>query len=325
MPYPFTPSQVPETFDLDSLGVTPPDIDFTFHEKVVDVFAVPAPLATVTITVDDSARYAIGVPLYFAGFGIFRVTGLPSSTGITIESVTAATGVSVPIGTPFCTCALPETADEPAATDNLIYDTLATSFVVPAVGADASIEVIRGGWFVLNAVIFVENAGWFKISNPYDGSDKKCVAAKLFDNGSAAAGGTIPAGARVHAATELPYTPDNDTIVHSMVGVVPGTGRIAVAGKYPTTPGTAGVKIVYGETAPNDAYNTTLTDVAVVFADAFEDPPHVTITLVAPNVGNTSLPSYGLKVVSETGFTIFIDCQAALGAGAYFLWSAIGK
>jgi hypothetical protein len=327
MPYPVEPAQLPPDFDLTTLEVTPPDIDYTFHELVTELNTVPAVAGTITIPVDSAVRYAVGTPLYFAGHGIFRVTSRSTvNETITIENVTATAGIAIQIGTPFNVCALPPIVEEDAAA-NPIYDTLASSFSVPGVGNPVTIEVINGGWFVLNGIIFVENAGWFKITDPAaSGSDKKCATLQIFTHGGATSG-TITAGARVHAVSELPYIPDGATIVTSNATAAPGGGRMAVGTQFPQTPGVASVKILTGSTTPTTyaAPAGTKTVATVTFDPAFTGVPSVTLSAVCPNVASAMYPVVHLSELSATQMTIKLDIGASgSGADAYVNWIAIG-
>ena len=320
MPYPYEPQQIPAEFDLDDLVVTPPDVDYLFHEKTTQVFAVPAPLGTVGIDVEESARYAIGVPLYFAGFGIFLVTGLPSDTSITVESITATEGESVPIGTPFCVCALPETTEEDE--DTQMYDVLAAGFTLPAVGNEVEITVVRGGWFLLNAIFYVAGAGWYRITNPYVGSDRVCTAEKLYTNGSPD-GGTVSAGAFILPVGELPFSADGVTIVTSNPTNTAGEGLLSTGPTIPKTPDLEDQIIQTGATAPSAGWGPGYVNAVITFPIEFGNVPVVTFSPLVPNYANNNFVYY-LTALSETGMTITIYASTTTGADSQMLWIAIG-
>jgi len=322
MAYPYEPQQLPSDFDLETLEVSPPDVDYSFHEKTTELVAVPAPLASVQVTVEDSTRYAIGMYLYFAGIGVLYVNGLPSATSISVESITATEGTSIPIGTPFASCAEPvETAEE--ADDPFVYDFLAEPFTIPAVGGSVAITVLTGGWFVLNGVIFVEGAGWFRITDPENGSDKSCIAEKLYENGSTATG-VISAGSFVKAVTELPYAPDEDTIVTDFSGgSTPGYGVMIVGPQFPQAPDSDDTIIQVGFTPQTASLNGHSSVGPISFGEEFEDLPVVVITPFFPN-GSNSSTRWDVTDLSTTEFSFHVDATTT-GADSQFMWIAVGQ
>jgi len=320
MAYPYEPEITPPTLTLTDLVVTPPDVDYTFHELVTAPFAVPAPLGTVAVAVEDSTRYAAGMPLYFAGYGIFLVSSLLSPTSIAVESLTATTGVTVPIGVPFNSCARP--AEVTAAEANPIYDTLSAAITIPALGAPVTIDVVNGGWFVLSGILFIEAAGWYQITDPYNGSDKSCIAVKLYDDGSPATG-TVSAGATVLAVGELPYAPDGDTIITSNATGLPGGGRFAVDPRFPQTPNEDKVIIQTGITAKHAGYYSRVRLPAITFSTAFVSAPFVTAT---PFLPNTPCDYCLVKVsaLSNTGMTLDVYANGMTPPDSQVMWTAIG-
>lgn len=327
MPYPVEPAQLPAEFDLDTLVVTPPDIDYTFHELVTELNTVPAVAGSITIPVDSALRYAVGVPLYFAGHGVFRVIARNTTADtITIENVTATPAIALQIGTPFNVCALPPVEDEDAA-ENLIYDVVTTQFTIPAVGSAVTILVSRGGWLVVDGVIFVEDAGWFRVVTIP--TTQSCTATYLYTNGGAAPGGTVSPGARVHAVSELVYSPDNVTILHSNASATPGSGQIAVGPQFPQTPSATGVvrsnvKIQYGSLAAA-TYATSAELAAITFPTPFSVAPVVTVSFYSPsNKVLGELFMFKFSELSATGFRIVMYCSASSGANAVLSWTAIG-
>lgn len=191
---------------LDTSNLT--DAIFTFFENLQSSFTMPAIGDQVTLKVEDSGRYAIGASVWINGIGFLDIVGISDSTTLYLQNNGAEgneiQGTSVPIGSVF-SFSPPRPVQVVASF--YLTDTLAQAFTVPSGTANGSLYVNNGNWYKVGMIVYVQGAGYFRITT-YD-SGTNLLTVKNIGQNNAAGGVIVAAGTAVNPVME-PFTmPDN--------------------------------------------------------------------------------------------------------------------
>jgi len=297
-----------------------------FFEATSEIFVVPASGSSATILVGDSTRYSIGVYVWISGAGWFEITGLADATHLYVRN-NGTTGNEVPgtaavIGSAIVTSP-PPTAGATGAM--ALYDTLAQTFTVPSGATPAYMYLITGGWPVVNMYIYVEGAGWFKVTE-YSASTNRCTVINA-DDQNIGSGNTAAIGAAVYPCPPntmpLGGTYLERTVSAALFGVqLDGKDVIPLSV-------TSGIKIARGQhttVAASTDVETGLSTVVAVVA-SFEGDPALTELFVSAEIGDQAgTPAAGYVTINTWKPTATGDVTpiASTVWGLKVNWIAIG-
>ena len=158
-------------------------------------FTTPAVNNNVTIAVGDTSWIGGGGQvLFIASAGYYSVVGVVDSTHVSIQNLGTASNVVVGTVISSGSNVTPGGATGAAAAAGFAaYDTLQTSFVMPAALATVSVVTHNTAWMSAGQVIYIGGAGYFNVSSITNATT--AVLSNLNYTGNASAGATIAAGA----------------------------------------------------------------------------------------------------------------------------------
>lgn len=160
-------------------------------------FTQPAVAATVVVSVADSSGFAIGQNVYIetGGHYVVTVTGVGSMTvrndGATGNAAPAATILS---GSDVSTAGATGAAGD---TGSNAFTNTTANFTQPSVGATVVISVNDSEWVAIGQQIYVENGGYYEVTNTGASS---VTAENTGAAGNAAPAATVNSGSKVSPA-----------------------------------------------------------------------------------------------------------------------------
>lgn len=259
---------------------------YAFFERLTESFTQPAVGNSVTVLVADSTKYAVGQSLWINGIGFLEITGTPDATHLYVENNDAEgnedPGTTVPVGT-IMSVSIP--VSPAAAVAFEITDELAQAFTVPSGTNDAILYVSNGGWYKVGMQVYVQGAGWFRITS-YD-STTDALTVKNAGSFNVASGTIIASGTVVFPSQAPTMAPDN----------APAIQR--------------GVELAVATTNANDTVGA-----AVVFPFAFTTAPTVVMLTVKSTAALGAIfgAVYFVRNITTTGFNLCYSANAVFTA-----------
>ena len=325
------PTSTPPVAPAITLGGVSPNQDATpwaFFEPLTHDFTIPADAYTATITVVNSARYAVGMALCIDGTAIVQVVGLPSVRAIQVKRIQGTVGTTFAAGKAITASGVPPPA---TADTSKMYDVLSSSFTVPAFGNVGTVQLTTGGWAEAGMSVYVRAAGWFVVTAVANEGKTLSVLNGALVQGipdedgvqdfNAPAATTVPSGAPVWA--EMPgrgVRYDGEHFVVANANNVPGGAKLSLKSSLLAgflaagATGMQGLKFECGEIEVTgtmlQAMATTFATVKeVTFNAAFANAPTLLVGLpriaaVGTNPEYLKYQTFAVNAVSASGFTL---------------------
>ena len=180
-----------------SSGGTPGTNGINAFTTLTASFTTPAVNNNVTIAVGTTAWIGGGGQvLFIASAGYYSVVGVVDSTHVSVQNMGTASNVVVGTLISSGSAVTPGGATGAAAAAGFAaYDTLQTSFVMPAALATVSVVMHNTAWMSTNQVVFIGGTGYFTVASITNATT--AVLANANYPGNASAGVTIAAGTTI--------------------------------------------------------------------------------------------------------------------------------
>ena len=138
-------------------------IGFNAYTDTTVQFTVPNANSNVTISVINSDWMVIGQLIYIQDAGTYEVVSKSDSTSAVVKNKgnqgNAATSTVISTGRAIA----PTGAT--GATGTSGYTTTSAQFTVPNINSTVVVNVIDSGWISVNLIVYVETAGYYKVTN----------------------------------------------------------------------------------------------------------------------------------------------------------------